>query len=323
METCYIHMDMCNYWILTHPSLKHSFHCIRQERERIRSWVNKEIHKPPAPRIGPQPTALSPSSSAPQGEQKKSPILVRKLVKQKISEPALVSPHRATNQTPPTPLQIPLQPEKIGHGAAAPVASSNGELFECMYNVRMCMFNISWDLPLSAYPYFFSPTPFHSHFPTITGLPFSPSTHTFIHTTPTFPLLPPTPPHPLLAPLHCMIPRAYIKLPYMARGHAAVIVRNTDSEILKIVQHSVNKLHVVKTWFYGDQLPSLASVGSVKGPEGISDHRDKWKQESIWVSVDDKQLTDWNGLPSLMTWMGLLFCRTRLGDETWKTFALS
>ena len=124
---------MCNYWTSTHLylSLKHSSHCVRQERERIRSWVNKEIHKPPAPRASPQPVALSAAPLAPQLEPKKSPILVRKLVKQKISEPALVSSHRTTNQTPPAPLQVPLQPEKVGQGAAAPVTSSNGEVFKC------------------------------------------------------------------------------------------------------------------------------------------------------------------------------------------------
>ena len=37
-------------------------------------------------------------------------------------------------------------------------------------------------------------------------------------------------------------------------------------------------------------MPRLAFVDSAKGPEGITDHQDKWKQESIWVSGEDKQL---------------------------------
>ena len=122
------------------------FSSFRQERERIRSWVNKEIHKPPAPKAGPQsnstttPNALSPapsSGSTAQGEQKKSPVLARKLTKQRTSEPVLVSPQRTqpsqSSQSGQSgqfgQLQAPLQPERVGQPAApANATNTNGRL---------------------------------------------------------------------------------------------------------------------------------------------------------------------------------------------------
>ena len=172
---------------LTHPSLKHYFCHVRQERERIRSWVNKEIHKPAVPRGTPPPIALSLATLTPQGEQKKSPILVRKLAKQKMSEPVLVSPQRMVSQTPPAPLQPPLQPEKIGQ-AAASVTSSNGELVAC---VCVCLMEAVLYLQLPACPSS-SPSPAsayktcsytHTHTHThITSIRTYAHTHTHMHT---------------------------------------------------------------------------------------------------------------------------------------------
>ena len=117
--------------------------------------MNKEIHKPPTPKAGPQsnsapanaPSLAPPTAGATaQGEQKKSPVLVRKLIKQRTSEPALVSPQRTqpvqTGQTGQTgQLQSPLQPERVGQAAtaAANATSTNGRLSVSSYFVFLSL----------------------------------------------------------------------------------------------------------------------------------------------------------------------------------------
>lgn len=134
-----------------------------KERERIRSWVNREIHKPAAPSkaaplsnsltstitaantLSPAPPGSGGGGGATQGEPKKSPVLVRKLAKQRgISEPALVSPSQRTQQPgqPGQPgqsgqLQAPLQPERVGHPAPpANATNTNGRAIIHVYCAR-------------------------------------------------------------------------------------------------------------------------------------------------------------------------------------------
>ena len=145
-----------------------------KERERIRSWVNKEIHKPAAPsKVGSPSNSLTSSATAAntlspappgsgggggttQGEPKKSPVLVRKLAKQRgTSEPALVYPSQRT-QHPGQPgqsgqsgqLQAPLQPERVGHTAPpANATNTNGRLISLSLSL-----SLPFSLPLTPTP---------------------------------------------------------------------------------------------------------------------------------------------------------------------------
>ena len=122
-----------NLW-LVFPSLTFS-----KERERIRSWVNKEIHRPPPPKAGPQssstssanaflgsapPAAVAGGGATSQGDQRKSPVPGRKLAKQKTPEPAVVSTQKTKQSSSQSgQLQAPLLPERVGQAATA---SANG-----------------------------------------------------------------------------------------------------------------------------------------------------------------------------------------------------